>query len=188
MHDPVDSWSNRVANLALGVARSNPGQDCQIYGRLGAGKTRLLKDVARRVADESLIPIFLAPPRGDEDTAPAALVRIADSLEQHALFNGHVDTLTSLEATWQQKLDLTVNAINGASDRLVLFCDEPRRWSGPDQASEAYSPYAKRHADDLLQALFGRASCRRVFTGERPAVSTPPRVHLLPIDGSVRDA
>jgi tetratricopeptide (TPR) repeat protein len=177
-----------VENLALAVAHSASGQDWQIQGRLGAGKTHLLKGLARRLSDEGLIPILVSPPRLDEDTAPAALVRIADTLKQSGVCNGQVGTLTDLSVSWERKLDLTVEVINGASERLVLCCDEPQRWSPRAELPEAYSRYAQRHAEDLLHALFRRASCRRVYTGDRPSGSATPRLHQLPIDPSVRDA
>jgi tetratricopeptide (TPR) repeat protein len=172
-------WDERVENFTRHLLHAKAGTIVPVQGRPGRGKTRLLRDVASRLVNQSRIPLYLSPPQGEEDTAGAALAAAVDKLNVHTLLNGQTATFKDLHVSREEKIRIVVEAMRRASNSMVLLLDEPARWASGEW-SATYSAAAGRFARQVGKDLATQSGCRVVYTGSNFGVGSEEEPYHLP--------
>lgn len=172
-------WQERVDGFVGHLLRTKPGSITSVRGRTGQGKTRLLRDVAADLPKRDVIPVFLSPPRGEEDTAGAALAAAADTLRAHTLLNGQTAALKDLHTPRAEKIDIVLRGLVKATNSAVLLLDEPARWPAGEWSDES-SATSRQFTQQVCQALAARSGCRVVYTGWHFGVGTDDQPYQLP--------
>lgn len=172
-------WHERVESFTRHLLQTKQSAITPVHGSTGRGKTRLLRDVAAQLANRGLIPLYLSPPRGEEDTAGAALAAAADSLRAHTLLNGQTAGLKDLRTPRDQKIGIVLDGIRKAANSVVLLLDEPARWVAGEWSGEA-SATGRRFALQVCHALATQSGCRVVYTGGNFGLRTDEEPYYLP--------
>lgn len=151
-----------------------------LRGRLSAGKSSCLAEVAERLREEDpdAIPILLRPPARQLDTGPATLVDFGVSIAPHVHADGGFQEWAESREPWRRRLSDARDWLETHEENLILLCDDPTFWAGP--ASEETGFFSGRAAD-VTRLLMEQARCRRVVAGRIPeSLTADETVELTP--------
>ncbi len=162
----IDEKQRRTAEwLADQVAKTDANRYAlwNLWGSVGSGKSSVLRLVANSLRGQGLVPIIVAAPGGEVDSAPIALLSTASQLESANLLNGEIAKLADPRRRWTEKLELLTRAVERHFDRVVLLCDEPARWYRSSESALYDTP--DRCARSYADWIVNETNCRRVVTG-----------------------
>jgi tetratricopeptide (TPR) repeat protein len=127
-----------VAADALDRACRHPGEPVAVVGPAGAGKSGTAQAIAQLAASDAMLPIIVSPASGAADAGALIVAGVVRRL------GGHLQPSRS----WQQALRTASKLLHRNTERLLVICDEPNRWT-------IGGGYFARRADDAVDLLLG---------------------------------
>ena len=130
MRSVIAAAASATASEAVDVLARSDVNCVALKATAGSGGSLALRETAKSLRDEGTIPIVVAPPPRQWDTAALALADVAGSLS--ALGLAPMNAQTWLEPrTWWERLRLVQRWLAEAagSERIVLLVDDPSQWA-----------------------------------------------------------
>ncbi|WP_231364999.1 tetratricopeptide repeat protein [Thioalkalivibrio sp. ALgr3] len=135
----------------------------QVEGGHFAGKSTLLRRLAATAREEGYVAVLVQPPERAPDAGMAAMLDVARGLADGGVIGA--DDLAGVRdgrRLWADKLEDMERWLALEPDRVILFCDDPVRWSsGTGEDSDHF----RRQVDEVIERLMA-APCRKVVTGK----------------------
>ena len=135
----------------------------QVEGGHFAGKSTLLRRLAATAREEGYVAVLVQPPERAPDAGMAAMLDVARGLAAAGVIGA--DDLAGVRdggRRWADKLEDLERWLELEPERVVLFCDDPVRWSsGTGEDSDHF----RRQVDEVIERLMA-APCRKVVTGK----------------------
>jgi tetratricopeptide (TPR) repeat protein len=159
VREAADSISDQLVG-------SDAGRDAvwQVGGRQTSGKTSCLHEIADRLSDTNLVPVFLSPPSRQRDSGPAALIDLGVGLRAAESLNGELQDWVESRAPWAERIAGVQTWLVDRAESLVLLCDEPLSWeAGTDETG-----FFSGRAEDAARLFVEQTTCRRVVAGSLP--------------------
>jgi len=170
-----------IDDFVESIASSADAAAFQIAGRIGTGKTTVLRELAQRLdaCDRGICPIVLSPLSRQPDTGPSALAQLVDGLKLHGFVNGESQKIADLNVSLDSKLAMVAHCANSNREKLVILCDDPGEWQKP--ATEyGDDQYTERRKQQVTETILG-LRCRRVFAGYIPWNELALQVNQFPV-------
>lgn len=123
-----------------------------LKARTGGGGSLTLRETAQSLRREGVLPIVVAPPPRQVDTAALALADVAAGLDEFGLVPMRVHAWLE-PRTWWERCDLVQKWIAEAaqSNRIVLLVDDPSQWTLPGASETAW------RAESVLDLLLAES-------------------------------
>ena len=133
MRSAITTAASATASKVVDALTESDVSCVALTAAAGAGGSLILRETAEVLLNEGKMPIVVAPPPRQVDTAALALADVAASLSEFGLVPISVQTWLE-PRTWWERVRLVQEWIAEAagSNRIVLLVDDPSQWAIPN--------------------------------------------------------